>query len=418
MNKTVLVQVDKEWTKVAVLEEDRLVEVHWEQNDRGAMVGNIYRGRVENVLPGMQAAFVDIGWERNAFLVLADALPAHLKDLRASLSIGDILKPGQEVTVQVLKEGIGGKGPRVTCHLTLPGRWVVLLPDGDQGGVSRRIEDPAERERLRKLADRLRQPGMGLIVRTTAAGASEEELAADVARLGQRWARIQEKASRRPAPCLIESSGDLVERLLRDRIDDGVEQIRVNDRDVYSRMWEWAGENLPALRPRLRLEEGRDFWAEQNLHSEIEKALRPKVWLKSGGYLVIEETEALTVIDVNTGRFTGTVNLEETIRQTNIEAAQEVSRQLRLREIGGIIVIDFIDMRDDRHRAEVLETLEAHLARDKARTSVLGLTALGLVEMTRKKVRQSLGALLTVPCECCEGRGRVVKGEAPRDITP
>ncbi|MZP30131.1 Rne/Rng family ribonuclease [Heliobacterium undosum] len=413
MNKTVLVQAGKEWTKVAVLEEERLVEVHWEQNDQGAMVGNIYRGRVENVLPGMQAAFVDIGWERNAFLVLADALPAQLKDLRAKLSIGDILKPGQEVTVQVLKEGIGGKGPRVTCHLTLPGRWVVLLPDGDQGGVSRRIEDPAERERLRELAERVRQPGMGLIVRTTAAGASEEELAADVARLGQRWARIQEKASRRPAPCLIESSGDLVERLLRDRIDDGVEQIRVNDIDVYSRMWEWAEENLPALRPRLRLEEGRDFWAEHNLHSEIEKALRPKIWLKSGGYLVIEETEALTVIDVNTGRFTGTVNLEETIRQTNIEAAREVPRQLRLREIGGIIVIDFIDMRDERHRAEVLETLETHLARDKTRTSVLGLTALGLVEMTRKKVRQSLASLLTAPCECCEGRGRVAKGETP-----
>ncbi|MBM7866859.1 Rne/Rng family ribonuclease [Heliobacterium gestii] len=413
MNKTVLVQADQEWTKVAVLEEERLVEVHWEQSDQGVLVGNIYKGRVENVLPGMQAAFVDIGWERNAFLVLADALPPDLKDLRAGLSIDDILKPGQEVTVQVLKEGIGGKGPRVTCHLTLPGRWVVLLPDGDQGGVSRRIDDPAERERLRQLVEQVRPPGMGLIVRTTAAGAAEEELAADVARLAKRWERIHEKASRRPAPCLIDGSGDLVERLLRDRIDAEVALIRVSDLDVYNRMWEWAGENLPALRQRLHLEEGRDFWAEHNLHSEIDKALRPKVWLKSGGYLVIEETEALTVIDVNTGRFTGSVNLEETIRQTNIEAAREVPRQLRLREIGGIIIIDFIDMRDERHRAEVLETLEAHLARDKTRTSVLGLTALGLVEMTRKKVRPSLASLLTTPCDCCDGRGRVVKGETP-----
>ncbi|MBC9783890.1 Rne/Rng family ribonuclease [Heliobacterium chlorum] len=409
MNKVVLVQVEESHTKIALLEDDHLAELHWEKNEQGSIVGNLYKGNVENVLPGMQAAFIDIGLERNAFLYVKEAIPTVLKEEGISPSIGDILKPGQEVLVQVLKEGIGTKGPRVTRNVTLPGHWVVLMPMMDHVGVSKRIEDERERRRLKEVAERVQIPGMGIIIRTTAVGADENELAADIRRLQERWQKIEEKIRRRPSRSLVYQGGTLVERILRDMIDDEVQQIRVNDCTTYNQMWEWAEENYPLLRSRLHLQDGRDYWTEFNLQVEIEKALRPKTWLKSGGYLVIQETEALTVIDVNTGKYTGTHDLEDTVRKTNLEAAREIARQLRLRSIGGIIVIDFIDMTVDSHRQEVLDVLRESLQRDKAPTNVLGITPLGLVEMTRKKVRDSLTSMLTEPCSCCDGRGRVYR---------
>lgn len=416
MTKLIIVQIDEGETRLALLEEGHLAEVFWERGHHKRIAGNIYKGRVENVLPGMQAAFVDIGLARNAFLYVGDAVPLHSLEEgqpqnHPNLSIRDVVKPGQELVVQVLKEGMGSKGPRITSNLTLPGRWVVLMPTVEHIGVSRRIEGDEERRRLREIAENARVHGMGIIVRTAAEGADEAELVADIQRLQRRWQLIQEKSALRPAPSLLHRDFDLVERTLRDLVVGDVEQIKVNDLAMYERMLDWAEEFYPQLRHRIHLDEGKDLWAEFNLQPEIEKALKPKVWLKCGGYLVIDQTEALTVIDVNTGKFVGTNDLAETVCKTNLDAAREIPRQLRLRNIGGIIIIDFIDMWDEAHREQVLQTLQTELRRDTTKTQVLGITQLGLVEMTRKKVSDSVSSVLQVACSYCEGRGRILSEE-------
>lgn len=408
MLKEILIQVTREETKVAVLEKRRLVEVYLERSFQMRLAGNIYKGRIENVLPGMQAAFVNIGLERNAFLYVEDVhtIPGR----HQHLPIQNLLREGEEILVQVVKEPFGTKGARVTTQLTLPGRYVVLLPDMSCIGISRRITSEKERERLKALAEKVRIPGSGLIVRTVAEGVSQEELAEDVVALNELWQRTREKSVRYSAPALVYQDLELVSWVLRDLVGEEIDRLVVNDPETYERIMEMLGSDAHSFQRKVQLMES-DLWEEYGIEQEVARALRPKVWLRSGGYLVIDETEALTVIDVNTGKYTGKKDFADTVFHTNLEAIPEIVRQLRLRNLGGIIIVDFIDMEAPEHRAEILKRLEEELKRDKTRTYVLGLTHLGLVEMTRKKVRPSLSSLLERLCPYCEGKGRVLSEE-------
>lgn len=417
MAKEILVTVDIDETRAVVREDGDLAEIFIERPIHQRIVGNIYKGRVQNVLPGMQAAFVDIGLERNSFLYVDDALPfkdeADDIDPR-KMTIKDVLKSGQEVLVQVVKEAIGTKGARVTRHVTLPGRYMVLMPNMDYVGVSRRIQDEKERDRLKALAVRVKPPGMGCIVRTVAEGASEDDLAGDCAFLHRLWTRVQARSHGSGAPALLHRDLGLVDRVVRDWFDDGVTDLVIDNRTEYERVIDFLEFSAPALRDRVRLYTRTDqtLFDAYNIEQEIEKVLKRRVWLKSGGYIVIDRTEALTAIDVNTGKYVGTTNLAETVFKTNLEAAREIARQLRLRDIGGIIVIDFIDMEVAEHRVQVLQALDEALKRDRTRAHVLGLTQLGLVEVTRKKSNQTLDDIMTRPCHCCDGRGRVLSEES------
>ena len=405
MQKEIYIHVTKEETKAAVLEDRKLVEVYLDRSFQRRLAGNIYKGRVANVLPGMQAAFVNIGLERNAFLYVEDARPNSGR----SLPIQNTVHEGQEILVQVVKEPFGTKGARVTTHLTFPGRYVVFMPEFNAVGVSRRIRSERERDRLKKIAEEVCVPGRGLIVRTAAEGTAAEELEQDVQEQYRLWKVVQKKAVHKSAPAVIHRELELVSWVLRDLFGEDVDRLTTNDQDTYEKILELVQAYAPHYSSRVFLTTS-DF-DDYELDQEINKALRPKVWLKSGGYLVIDEAEALTVIDVNTGKYTGTKNFAETIFRTNIEAIQEIVRQIRLRNLGGIIVIDFIDMELQEHRSEVTRQLEEELTKDKTRTCVLGLTQLGLVELTRKKVRPSLSSLLQRPCPYCEGTGRVLSEE-------
>lgn len=413
MSKEILVSVDVDGVRAAMRENGQVVEFLFERPAREQLVGSIFKGRVQNVLRGMQAAFVDIGLDRNSFLYVDDAVPGGAVNGTRHVSIQDVVAPGQEILVQVVKEPTGTKGPRVTRHITLPGRLLVLMPTAEYVGVSRRIGDERERERLRTLAEAIRPPGMGLIVRTVAEGASAEELRRDVAQLTRLWEATLARARPLRAPALVHRDLELVERVLRDWLDDEVTDLYVDSPAEYERVLEWVGVMAPSLRSRVRLfTDATDSLFERfGVEQEIERALRRKVWLRSGGYLVIDRTEALTAIDVNTGKFVGTKDLRDTVLRTNLEAAVEIARQLRLRDIGGIVVVDFIDMPDPADRQQVLRTLEEALRRDRARTHLLGLTQLGLVELTRKKSRQTLDEVLLRPCPHCDGRGRVPSEE-------
>ncbi len=420
MGKEIFVSVDVDETRAVVIEDGDLVEISIERPVHQRVVGNIYKGRVENVLQGMQAAFVDIGLDRNSFLYVDDALPNKgdvdmdmTEAASKALTIKDVVRPGQEVLVQVAKEPIGTKGARVTRHITLPGRYLVLMPNVDYIGVSRRIADDKERERLKQLAVTVKAPGMGLIVRTIAEGAKEEELAQDVAFLVRLWQRISATAQTAPSPSMLHRDLGLVQRVVRDWFDDSVSQFTIDHKEEYTRAQDLLDLHAGGLKERLKLYTRADqsLFDFQGIEVEIEKALKKRIWLKSGGYIVIDQTEALTAIDVNTGKFVGTTNLADTVFKTNIEAAKEIARQLRLRDIGGIIIIDFIDMEVHEHRTKVLKVLEDELKRDRTKANVLGLTQLGLVEMTRKKSRQNLDEALMRPCTYCDGRGKVLSEE-------
>lgn len=420
--KEIMVTVDIDETRAAVLEDGDLVELSVERPVHQRVVGNIYKGKVENVLPGMQAAFVDIGLDRNSFLYVDDALPGKAEVEGESvgvaptraLTIKELVHSGQEIIVQVAKEPIGTKGARVTRHITLPGRFLVLMPHVDYIGVSRRIGDEKERDRLKQLAAKVKPPGAGLIVRTVAEGAQEEELAKDAAFLTRLWERISQRAKTASAPSLLHRDLGLVHRIVRDWFDDTVGQMIIDDRDEYTRALEVLDLHAPTLKDRMKLYTRLDqsLFDFHGIEMEIEKALKKRVWLKSGGYIVIDQTEALTAIDVNTGKFVGTTNLADTVFKTNLEAAREIAKQLRLRDIGGIIIIDFIDMEIQDHRNNVLKDLEEALRKDRTRANVLGLTQLGLVEMTRKKSRQNLDEALMRSCHYCDGRGKLLSEES------
>ncbi|HAA90775.1 MAG: Ribonuclease G [Thermoanaerobacterales bacterium 50_218] len=414
MKKEIIINVTKEETKAAVLENGQLMEVYLERAFDVRLAGNIYKGRVENVLPGMQAAFVNIGLERNAFLHVDDVhkSPIHpdIEEKGKKLPIQNLLQEGQEILVQVVKEPLGTKGARVTTQITLPGRYTVLFPNMDCLGVSRRIHRERERERLKAIGEEIRIPGIGLIIRTAAEGIDKEGLRKDVLALYAMWQEILEKAAKTSAPALLHREVELVSWVLRDLFSEDVERIVINDPKTYKKALKILEVIGPHLKTRVVLHEA-DLWSEFGLEQEINRALRPKVWLKNGGYLVIEETEALTVIDVNTGKYTGSKNFAETAFHTNMEAVKEIARQLRLRNLGGIIIIDFIDMESPEHKNEVLKHLEKELEKDKTQTFVLGLTQLGLVELTRKKVRPSLSSILERPCPYCEGKGKILSEE-------
>lgn len=419
MYREILVQVADEETKVAVLEEGHLVEIYVERAPDQRLVGNIYKGLVKNVLPGMQAAFVDIGLEKNAFLYVEDALANVLMYGEASIvvkegirpNIRDIVKEGQELTVQIAKEPVGSKGARITTQITLPGRYLVLMPVVDYIGISRRIEDVNERERLKTIAEHIKPHNMGLIVRTVAEGAEADELEQDINNLLKIWERIKQRAQQVSAPTIIHRDLELVQRILRDIFSDEVQKLSVNSRPVLERVIEFLDVTDVNLKGKVFLSDTVNLFSKYAVDHELSQALKRKVWLKSGGYLIIDQVEALTAIDVNTGKFVGSTDLADTILKTNLEAAREIAHQLRLRNIGGIIIIDFIDMLDDEHRQEVIKVLEEELKKDKVKAHILGITPLGLVEMTRKKVRQSLASTLEKVCPYCEGKGRVLSEE-------
>ncbi len=408
-------------TRVALLEDKDLVEVYIERPYNERIVGNIYRGKVSSVLPGMQAAFIDIGCDKNAFLYVGDAVaPKEYAEEEDDIfpdvkccSIDEILRPGQEITVQVIKEPIGSKGPRVTTHITLPGRHLVLLPNAEYTGVSRRIESESERSKLRKIAEKLKPKGMGLIVRTASEGRSEDDFIHDLGFLMKLWESIRQKEQSGAIPRCIHKDINLVYRAVRDLFSWDIDKFVINDRNQYTKVLELVEMISPALKYRVEyFNKNYDLFEYYQIESKINKALARKIWLKCGGYLVIDRTEALTVIDVNTGKYVGGTNLEDTVLKANIEAAREIARQIRLRDIGGIIIIDFIDMHEHEHQQMVLDNLRNALKRDRTKTTVVGMTGLGLIEMTRKKVRQELSTVLMTDCAHCDGTGKVLSPSA------
>ncbi len=416
MISEILVDVGHLENRVALLEDKELVELYLERSVGDRLVGNIYRGKVCSVLRGMQAAFVDIGYEKNAFLYIADAIPENdekknnlQKKKGKKLTINDILKPGQELTVQVTKESIGSKGARLTTHITLPGRYLVLVPNAEYIGISRRIEDEEERQRLNDIIDRIRPKGMGLIVRTAAEGKEREDFLNDLDFLLKLWSTISKKEQKGAVPRCIYTDIDLVSRTVRDMFTVDIDKFIINDSEVYKKIVELLDMTSPTLKSRVELySKEYGMFEYYGVESEMKRALSKKVWLKCGGYLIIESTEALTIIDVNTGKYVGGKNLEDTVVRANIDAAAEIARQLRLRDIGGIIIIDFIDMHEHEHQQMVVSELKNALKKDRTKTAVIGLTGLGLVEMTRKKVRQRLSSIMYKDCPYCDGTGKVL----------
>lgn len=421
MLREIVVDINDHQTRVAMIEDGEIAEIYIERRGRERLVGNIYKGRVANVLPGMQAAFVDVGLGKNAFLYAGDILVDKSdfefpnQDYKPDIqpAIGDIVKQGQEIILQVLKEPVGTKGARVTTHITLPGRTLVLMPTVNYIGVSRRIEDEDERARLRSILERIKPDNMGVIVRTAAEGKTEAEFESDINFLVRLWDRVQQKGRLVNAPRLIHGEEPLVFRTIRDIFTPDVKRLVINNREYYEKVQIVAGIISPMLQDRVEFFQAgeRDVFDHFELETKIDKLLQRKVWLKNGGYVVIDQTEALTSIDVNTGKFVGCDNLQDTLFETNCEAAKEIARQLRLRDIGGIIIIDFIDMDEQEHKELLLDTLREELKKDRTKSNVLGITGLGLVEMTRKKMRQSLSATLQCTCQYCRGEGRIQSEE-------
>jgi ribonuclease G len=416
-NEEILINVMPRETRVAVVENGVLQEMFIERQRKRGLVGNIYKGRVCRVLPGMEAAFVDIGLERAAFLHVSDIRIDESNDVghngpgaaNRSLAVADLIREGQEIVVQVIKDPIGNKGARLTTHATLPSRFLVFLPDSRVEGVSVKIDDEAERQRLKEIVGVFRAEfGGGYIVRTAAEGMEPWALRADMQFLQRLWESIQERIKETRGTGVIYEDLPLVLRILRDFVGAEVEKVRVDSRETCERLQRFAEKFIPEMQPRIEHYAGeRPIFDLYNIEDEIQRGLSRKVPLKSGGYLIIDQTEAMTTIDVNTGAYVGHRNLEETIFKTNLEAAQAIARQLCLRNLGGIIILDFIDMASSDHQQAVLRALEKHLEKDRAKSHISQVSALGLVEMTRKRIRESLEQVLCEPCPQCLGRGTV-----------
>ena len=408
MRRELLVDSSPEENRVVVVEDGRPAEIHIERSGE-RLLGNVYLGKVDKVVPGMQAAFVDVGLERHAFLHASDVGPAGPRRGAGERAIEDLVQAGQALAVQVTREPLGGKGARITAQLTLPGRFLVLVPADRHVGISRRLQDAELRDRLRALIETMRgEADWGCIVRTAAASQSLETLQAELNELLGEWVGLSEAMAAAQAPALLRAEPPLPLRLVRDLLSPDVKRIVVGEPELHDRLAEELEQRAPGLREALELHGGGpDVLADLGLEKEIEKALRPKVWLRSGGYLVINQLEALVAIDVNTGKFTGGRRLEETALKVNLEAAREVARQLRLRDLGGIVVVDFIDMEEPAHRAQVFECFQEALAGDRAKTSVLGMSDFCLVQVTRQRQRKSLERGLSEPCPYCSGTGRI-----------
>ena len=422
MSEEILVNVNPRETRAALLENGVLQEVFIERESRRGLAGNIYKGRVQRVLPGMQAAFVDVGLERTAFLHVSDILRGGETGGETGVEAGEerearireLVSEGQDVLVQVVKDPLGTKGARLTTFITIPSRYLVFLPYGSGLGVSARIEDDEERARLREILEHIAVtfPG-GWIVRTAAEGAPRDALRADMLFLGKLWEAISAQGKRCASGSLVHADLDLPLRLLRDLLAPRVERVRVDDAGVYARMRQFATSFIPEMELKIEVyAEPRPIFDMYAVEDEIARALERKVPLKSGGYLVIDQTEAMTTVDVNTGAYVGHRNLEETIFRTNLEAAQAIARQLRLRNLGGIIIVDFIDMEEEDHRKQVLAAFEHALQGDHARNQITEVSRLGLVEMTRKRTRESLEHILCRACPACHGRGSVKTPES------
>ncbi len=420
MSEEVLINVTPMETRIAVIENGVLQEVFIERAGRRGIVGNIYKGKVARVLPGMQAAFIEAGLERAAFIHAADVSsgPAGGDEVRNGNGpvISDLLSEGQALVVQATKDPIGTKGARLTTHISIPSRYLVYMPDNSHIGISQRIEDEAERERLRAIVEEARNESPeiegGFIVRTAAEGVAAPGIADDVRYLHRLWQSLQVRIRDAEAPDIIYTELPLYKRAMRDLVGPEVEKIRIDSREKFQQIQEFVQEFVPEVAGRLEYYPGeRPIFDLYGVEDEIQRALERKVQLKSGGYIIIDQTEAMTTIDVNTGAFVGRRNLEETIFKTNLEAATTLARQLRLRNLGGIIIIDFIDMEDPEHQRQVLRTLEKALEKDHAKTNVTCVSDLGLVEMTRKRTRESLGQVLCEPCAVCHGRGEVKTAE-------
>lgn len=429
MSEEILINVTPQESRVAVIENGVLQEVYIERTHHRGIVGNIYKGRVARILPGMQAAFVEIGLDRAAFLHAADIRSSPENGVRmpaletvgaaalaraaagtpvATPRIQELLHEGQEVVVQVVKDALGSKGARLTTQITLPARYVVFMPHNRHIGVSQKIEDDAERERLRALMRSAVEDDDqgGYILRTLAETANEEELKNDIRYLRRVWTACKEAIATAKPGELIHEDLSLPLRAMRDLVRDNVEKVRIDSRETFTKAHEFAAEFIPEITDRVEYYPGeRPIFDLYGVEDEIQKALGAKVLLKSGGYLVIDQTEAMTTIDVNTGAFVGRKNLEDTLFKTNLEAAQAIARQLRLRNLGGMIIIDFIDMEDADHRRAVLRALEKALARDRTKVHMTEMSSLGLVELTRKRTRESLERVLCHPCPVCQGRG-------------
>ena len=421
MSEEILVNATPVETRVAVVESGALQEIYIERTRARGLVGNIYLGKVLRVLPGMQAAFVDIGSERASFLHMNDIVVLDENGFETreeeTQDIRDLLSESQTIAVQVIKDPIGSKGARLTGHLSISSRYLVYMPRTRHIGISQRIEDEEERERLKKIVEAgSEQPAEGeiggFIVRTAAEGASEENILADLKFLLRLWAKTVEQLRASSAPSLIYEDLALAKRTLRDLVRPQLDKIRVDSNETLVRMSEFAESLVPEAAPVLELYSGKRPISDlYNVEEEIQKALSRKVDLKSGGYLIIDQTEAMTTIDVNTGGFVGHRNLEETIFKTNLEAATTLARQLRIRNLGGIVIIDFIDMSEPEHRRQVLRTLEKALESDHVKTSISTASELGLVQMTRKRTRESLEHTLCQTCPSCQGRGSLESAE-------
>ncbi|MCC6850321.1 MAG: Rne/Rng family ribonuclease [Deltaproteobacteria bacterium] len=447
MSKLILINSTPEETRVALVENQTLAEIQFERARERGIVGNIYKGRVVRVLPGMQAAFVDLGLAKAGFLHVSDFHPgvdelplvdAELPEPDAApvaeppaLAAATAAEPvptdatspfaphhepiekrlsrGDEILVQVAKEPLGSKGARITSHISLPGRHLVYLPTTNHLGVSRRIEDEEERQRLRDIVLAMKPAGAGFIVRTVCVGLSRSELQADMRFLIELWNRILTRSDGAAVPCQLHDDMDITLRSIRDLFTPDIEKVVVDRQVDHRRILDFVASFAPALTSRIELHEATEpLFDRYGIEQAINRALERRVWLKSGGYIVIDQTEALTTIDVNTGRYVGKHNHEDTVLQTNLEAAREIVDQLRLRNIGGIIIVDFIDMMDPANRQRVMDAFDVALKQDKMRSNILKISELGLVEMTRKRTRPSLPQLLTEPCPTCDGRGRVV----------
>ncbi|HHH40312.1 MAG TPA: ribonuclease G [Sedimenticola sp.] len=415
MSEEILINITPPETRVAVLENGVVQEVIIERSERRGLVGNIYKGRVCRVLPGMQAAFVDIGLERAAFLHAADILNDQEGDGERTENISTLVREGGEVIVQVVKDPLGSKGARLTTNLSIPSRYLVFMPSLSSSGISQKIDTEKERTRLRRIIDSFTEEHDvegSFIARTAADGVSEETLQADMSFLIRLWQNILDLRRTSPPGSLVHEDLPLLLRALRDLVTPEVERIRIDSRESWQKAKRFADRLIPDLEVQIECYlGGRPIFDLYGVEDEIQKALERKVELKSGGHLIIDQTEAMTTIDVNTGAFVGHRNLEETIFKTNMEATQAICRQLRLRNLGGIIIIDFIDMTDDEHKRQVLRALEKCLARDHAKTHITEVSSLGLVEMTRKRTRESLGHILCEPCPCCGGRGSLKTAE-------
>jgi ribonuclease G len=421
MAREIVINATKHESRIAVLDEGQVVELWVERTRQRTIVGNIYKGRVTKVLPGMQSAFVDLGLERDAFLYVSDVIEEvedlesegsdeiHLDEVqRPEASISDLLREGQEIVVQVSKDTIAAKGARITTHVTLPGRFLVYMPTVNHVGVSRRIENEGERARLKEILERVRTGPGGFIVRTAGEGRDEAEFISDLEYLTELWEQIRRRADKVSAPASLHHDLDLVLRTIRDVLSPDFKTVWVDSVEQYQRIVEFLDQIQPNLVSRVRLYLRDDpIFDEFGIEPEIAKALKSKVWLKSGGYIVINQTEALVAIDVNTGKYVGKRNLEETVFRTNLEAAREIVRQIRLRDLGGIIVLDFIDMEEPANRGALFETLENEVRKDRSKTKILQISEFGLIEMTRKRVRQSLERSLTQACPYCGGSGRI-----------